>query len=136
MLEGLTKKQRGFVKDYAETGNGTQSAMNHYDVKNENVARAIGSENLTKPAIQEALRSIAEQIPDEDLVKVHKEGLSATDGERPDYSVRHKYLDSAYKLKGIYAPDRAIQLNMNANVADPKALEIAKRYEEELKNGL
>lgn len=52
-------------------------------------------------------------ISDEALLKVHKEGLKATtfftEGlgkgetilvEKPDYSVRHKYLESGYKIKG------------------------------------
>jgi len=65
---------------------------------------------------------IKQNLPDEMLVKVHKQGLNATtkkphlvdrdDKGRPiyeykkeeDYSVRHKYLDTAYKLKGSYAP--------------------------------
>lgn len=52
-------------------------------------------------------------ISDKALAKVHKEGLAATtfytEGigkgetvlvEKPDYSVRHKYLESGYKIKG------------------------------------
>lgn len=56
-------------------------------------------------------------LPDESLIKIHKEGLSATtkkphlidrdDKGRPiydyidedDYAVRHRYLETAYKLK-------------------------------------
>jgi hypothetical protein len=67
---------------------------------------------------------ITKYIPDKDLIKVHKEGLGATtkkphlidrdDKGRPiydyipeeDFSVRHKYLDTAYKLKGKYAPEK------------------------------
>ena len=54
-------------------------------------------------------------ISDEKLAKVHAEGLAATtffsEGmgqgvtelvEKPDFSVRHKYLESGYKLKGRY----------------------------------
>lgn len=57
-------------------------------------------------------------IPDSDLAKVHKEGLEATtfysEGigngfteliEKPDYSVRHKYLKTGYELKGKMKPD-------------------------------
>lgn len=49
-----------------------------------------------------------EYFPDEDLVKVHKEGLHATrifsshtepDKEVPDHPTRHKFLETAYKLK-------------------------------------
>ena len=63
-------------------------------------------------------------MPDGLLVKTHKEGLRATtrkphlidrdDKGRPiydyvsedDFSTRHKYLDTAYKLKGVYAPEK------------------------------
>lgn len=78
MVEKLTKKQKGFVKDYIKTGNGTQSALKNYDTDDPNVANAIASENLRKPMIQDAIKSIAEQIPDEDLVAKHKELLNAS----------------------------------------------------------
>jgi len=91
-------------------------------------------------------------LPDEKLAKVHREGLEATtkkphlidrdDKGRPvyeyveedDYATRHRYLDSAYKLKGSYAPDKSINLNANVNITpqDEKAKAIAQKYEEEL----
>lgn len=52
---------------------------------------------------------LREYLPDELLMKVQVEGLNATtikssfsepDKEVKDFSVRHKYLDTAYKLKG------------------------------------
>lgn len=53
----LTVKQSNFVKEYAKSGNATSSVIKAgYDVKNKAVARAVGSENLTKPNIQEALK--------------------------------------------------------------------------------
>lgn len=132
-MEKLTKKQKGFVKDYVKTEDATQAALNHYDVKDgkvskERVAEAIGSENLSKPIIQEAIKSIADRIPDELLEKVHLEGLKAgrligTELEA-DYAVRHKYLDSAYKLKGSYAPDKTLNINMNIKPIDPTNPEV------------
>lgn len=61
-MNKLTLKQHTFVKRFIENkGNGTQAAMDSYDVKNYNTAHAIASENLQKPtiieAIDEALRS-------------------------------------------------------------------------------
>lgn len=57
-------------------------------------------------------------ISDRKLAKVHSEGLEATKYESrlsgkgeselmevPDYSVRHKYLESGYKVKGKYGND-------------------------------
>lgn len=113
----LTKKEKGFVKDYLETGNGTQSALKNYDTEDENTAAVIASENLRKPKIA-AL--IEEKLPDEELFQIHREGLYASRevwknnnetkqiehvSDEPDYAVRHKYLDSAYKLKGKYSPE-------------------------------
>lgn len=54
---------------------------------------------------------VEDMLSDTVLAKVHKEGLEATkihtshtepDMELPDYAVRHKYLDTAYKVKKRY----------------------------------
>ena len=54
---------------------------------------------------------MAKHLPDNDLIKVHKEGLKATkifsshtepDKTVPDYGVRHKYLETAYKIKNRF----------------------------------
>ncbi len=108
MPRKLTKKQRGFVKDYIRTENGTRAILNNYDIDSPNkrdVAKSMASENLAKPYIQVAIK---DAIPDELLAKVHLEGLQATTGplDQPDYNVRHKYMDSGYKLKGEYAPEK------------------------------
>ena len=51
---------------------------------------------------------MAQHFPDEKLAKVHAEGLEAVTGDEiPDYRTRHLYLDTAYKLKGAYAPDKS-----------------------------
>lgn len=127
-MDELTKKQKGFVKDYVRTGNGTQAALNNYDIESdrpERVASVISAENLTKPSIQNAIKSIAERIPEDLLEKVHLEGLSATNDGMPDYGIRHKYLDSAYKLKGSYAPDKSVSLNIEAQMDNEELDQIA-----------
>ena len=61
MARKLTKKQRGFVKDIIRTGNGTESALNNYEIKSEDkkrVAASIASENLTKPEIQAFIKEL------------------------------------------------------------------------------
>lgn len=111
-MEELTKKQKGFVKDFVETDNATQSALNNYDTTDEATAASIGYENLRKPEIINAIKSIADKIPNELLERVHLEGLEATHEGMPDYSVRHKYLDTAYKLKGVYEADEQKKINV------------------------
>lgn len=135
-MTGLTKKEEGFVRDYIETDNATKAALNNYDTDDENTAAVIGHRKLRSVKIQNAIKSIADRIPDELLEKVHLEGLEATDEGFPDYSVRHKYLDSAYKLKGIYAPDKSINVNLEGEITNPKARELAEKYESELKKSL
>lgn len=112
-------KQQRFVEEYVKNGgNATQAVIDaKYKVKNRVVAQAIGHENLLKPLIAKAVKSIADQISDKKLLKVHNEGLDAEHkifknnnetGEieyvdtEPDFNVRHKYLESAYKLKKLY----------------------------------
>lgn len=116
-MDKLTKKQRVFVKEYIKDENGVKSALKAYDTQSYGTANQIAIDNLQKPIIIAVLKSIAEQIPDELLVKVHLEGLDAgretENGTLPDFAVRHKYLDSAFKLKGVYAPDKNININLS-----------------------
>lgn len=122
----LTKKQRGFVKDYLETGNGTEAAVRNYGVKDRSVARSVGSENLAKPYIIDA---IAEALPNDLLAEKHLELLNkkevlirnnVTSGEievvptgEIDVQAVSKGLEMAYKIKGSYAAEKSINLNIN-----------------------
>ena len=121
MARKLTHKQRGFVKEYVKGKSGTKAALAVYDTKNENVAAIIASENLGKPQIIDAINKA---LPDELLADVHSEGLYATKGvyddegnrieEDADFNVRAKYLDMAYKVKGRYAAEKHVNINVNA----------------------
>lgn len=75
MKAKLTKKQRGFVKDYIETGIGSLAAKKNYNVANDATARAVASENLTKPNI---INAIHEALPDDLLAKKHLQLLNST----------------------------------------------------------
>ncbi len=127
MARNLTKKEKGFVKDYAKTGNGTQAALKNYDVVKPHTAASIASENLTKPDIQ---RAIAERLPNDLLEETHLNGLKANKvisaniiyGEAdektndfievPDHATRHKFLDTAYKLKNLYPTEKGGNTNV------------------------
>lgn len=77
-----------------------------------------------------------QHLPDSLLAKTHKEGLKASKtqyknnnetgeieqvGVEPDFAVRHKYLDSAYKLKGRYMdsekPNKTLIINITGIAA-------------------
>lgn len=107
--QALTIKQRKFVRFYLQTGNASQSALKA-GYKN----RMSAFDTLTKPYVQSLMLQIMEQkgITDKKLANVLKEGLSAkrvvaiADGddekriEVADLSTRHKYLETALKIKG------------------------------------
>lgn len=128
-MDDLTKKQKGFVKDYIETGNGVQSALNNYDTDDYSTAGNIASDNLNKPKIQIAIKSIAESIPDELLVEKHLELLNASNDKGSiDSQAVGKGLDMAYKIKGTYAPEKSI--NLEINVTDEDTLAKAEAFNE------
>ena len=117
----LTKKQKGFVKDYVDTGNASEAVRRNYDVVDVDTAKSMGTENLAKPYIAEAVeeqqKKLAERIPDGLLVERHIELLNkrevhrvSVDGEaeyelidQPDTQAVSKGLEMAYKLKGAFA---------------------------------
>lgn len=72
----ISKKEKGFVKDWIKTGNGTKAIMNNYDVKSEKVAGVMAVENLAKPRIQAVIARYADRFSDEELEKHHKELLN------------------------------------------------------------
>lgn len=136
MATRLTHKEKGFVKDYLKTGNGTEAALANYDTESENTAAAIASQNLRKPKI---LNLVEEKLPNDELFQIHREGLYASKpyfdeegnkvSEDADYNVRHKYLDTAYKLKGSYAPDRHVNVNVEVE-ADAVIKELTSKLNE------
>jgi phage terminase small subunit len=121
----ISKAQKGFSQDYVKTGNATESAMRNYKVKNRNVAKSIGSENLTKPDIIKEIERIADYIPNSLLVEKHLELLNVSKitkvickgketeiEESTDVQALKAGLDMAYKLKGSYAPDKNINISL------------------------
>ena len=149
-MDKLSKQDQEFVKEVVLTGNQTQSVKKAYGIEDDKYASVKGTRLIAKDsittAIEEVKRTLAERIPDDLLERVHKEGLEASDklirdgeiiAERPDYAVRHKYLDTAYKLKGSYAPDKSININLNVksiDPTDPEIIESLRTIQEKLEN--
>src|SRR3990167_2664351 len=110
-----TLKQREWLKIYLETGNATEAAARVYDVKDRHSASQIGYENLVKLDYSEFMEEAG--ITDKLLQQKILEGLNATkvvsaiktskeaDSQSndfidvEDYLTRHKYLETALKLK-------------------------------------
>ncbi len=100
-----TENQKAAVKDTLELlGKGKRVSMGKILKKNGySAAMAKNPKQVTESKGWQDL--MEEFLPDNLLSKVHKEGLKATftdkfNTKEPDYGVRHKYLETAYKVKG------------------------------------
>lgn len=135
----LSRKEKGFVTDVLKGVTPTLAALKNYDTESYGTAGVIAHENLKKPKIRKA---IEEAFPDDFLEQIHKEGLFATKGiyrqtddytwtkidEVPDHPTIKGFLDMAYKLKGSYAAEKKVNLNLHAEIEpSPKVKDLAKK---------
>jgi phage terminase small subunit len=123
----LSKKEEGFVKDYLETGNGTQAVLNNYDTEDPNTAGVIAWENLRKPKIQARLHDASDGA-----VATIVSLSQGADNENVRLAASKDILDRA----GFKPVEKSINLNVTADISNPKAKELADKYEDELKKNL
>ncbi len=58
-------------------------------------------------------------LPDDLIAKKHKELLEATDKDGiPEYNAIRAGVDMGYKLKGKYAPDKVVTVNLEMTVSE------------------
>lgn len=205
-MDNLTKNEQTFVKEVATTGNATKAAKKAFKIKNDGYARLKGHRLITKDNISQAIdgvkKTLAEHFDDEEVVKVHKQNLTATrldhmvfplgpegeddlnfSGATPnqknrieeyverttltdkdiidmlaevnctvrkivhgetarhvyfwaaDNMARDKALDKVYKLKGAYAPEKSVNVNLNGEIIPNERLqEIANTLNEAARN--
>lgn len=125
-MNELSQQDQEFVKEVAISGNKTKAAQGAYGIEDPNYAgvkanRLLRNDKITT-AISEVKISLAERISTDKLEEVLNEGLAAyksvkigEDGAQtidPDFAVRHKYLDTALKIKGIYDTDEQKNINV------------------------
>ncbi len=127
MSERLTKKEKGLADDYLETGNGTQSALNHYDTTNPDTAAVIASRTLRKDKVIAYLEENAEKVAS-NMIKL---ALSA-ESEQVQVAAGKDVLDRS----GYKPVEKTVNLNVNSEITNPEARALAERFEEELKKGL
>jgi len=115
-----TEKQKKAFKHLVANGSTKKEAMVEAGYS-ERTARA--PTKVTNSRGWEQL--MEEYLPDDLLAEIHNDGLKATDFKgKKDYAVRHKYLDTAYKLKGRHAPDK-LDVDTKQNVVlDDKTSEL------------
>ena len=111
-----TEKQKKAFKEIVENGRNKGDAMVRAGYS---AHTAIAPTKLTNSKGWQEL--LDKYLPEDDLAKIHNEGLKASKkvyknnnktgkvenvGKEADFGVRHKYLDTAYKLRGSYAPEK------------------------------
>lgn len=97
-----TVKERKYVQEYIKTGNATQAVKNAYNPKDHQSALVMANNLTHKIDISQAIDRAG--LTDEKLVKLLEDGMvnpMTADG-RKDYAIRHKYLETAFKLKGYW----------------------------------
>lgn len=120
----LTDKQKKYIKNRRAGLNKYQSAINAGYSKN----TAINAKkDLDQPLKKRGLQSVLEElgVTDKYLIRKAKQGLNAKkivtshtepDYKFPDYNIRHKYLETALRLRG-YGKDYGIKINIDQRKA-------------------
>lgn len=134
-----TEKQKKAISNVVENGGNVSRAMKDAGYSEQT------AKNPSKLTDSKAWNELMDKyLPDKSLAKIHNEGLKATtnkphlidrdDKGRPvydyipeeDYQTRHRYLDTAYKLKGKYAADKiehsGIILTLEKEIAEQNGL--------------
>lgn len=138
----LTIKQRKWIKHYIRTGNATEAAVKSYDAKDRETAANIGWENVRKLNFGDLMEEagLTDNVLNNKLAEgldankqlatrvVFKKdaptsqsahelppatGMTDDFIEVPDFAVRHKYLETALKLKGRLKKDGDINVDGN-----------------------
>lgn len=125
----MTTKQALASKKLVENGGNVSKAMREAGYSK---AMAKNPQKLTQSKAWQQL--MEKYLPDATLLQVHQEGLQAnkiisariigmdatdqTDDfiEVPDHAVRHKFLETAYKLKHRLSPESQTLQQFNGNI--------------------
>lgn len=146
-----TKLQTDSVKALVETGGIVSTAMikGGYSKKTAKTPQKLTNSKGFKELCEKYL-------PDELLIKVHKEGLKAVKKEQKiigrdddgkpeyemidveDYAVRHKYLETAYKIKGKigYEEPPGLQVNINLDFRDSEIIDYERWRKQRILEGI
>lgn len=120
----MSFKERAFCDSYLDfKGNGVEAIYEAgYEVKSALVAAAMASDMLRKPNITAYINSKLEEagLNDDDAFKQHLFLLN----QHADLKSKAKAVDMYYKLKGTYAPEKSVNVNIDVP-ATPQIKELA-----------
>lgn len=113
-------KYEAFANSYIKNGfNGTKTAKELYNPKDDNSAATIASDNLRKPKVQEKIKEAMEKagLTHDFIAEATKRNIK----QSKNYGASNSAIDIYHKLEGNYAPERRANLNINV----PANLDIA-----------
>jgi len=148
MSKKLTERQSRFIDNYVGCGNASEAARKAG--YSEKTAGEIGHENLKKPEIRGAIAERMDQagLTEPRLLKVLYEGLEAmlvktathegkiTDSRAfPNYATRHRYLDTALKLRDMFPVEKKnLKHDFNNDYTPEKCQEAYERVKKMLRD--
>lgn len=136
-FQSLTVKQKKYALARAEGKSKTDSAMEAYDTKDKDSAKALGH-NLSKdPDVNIAIQDLLAQegIPRRRRIQRLRDMI-----ECPDLSIAGRGLDLSFKLTGDYAPEKIDafvdyrSLNLSATLVELKELRARTKAEVDTTN--
>lgn len=132
MSTKLTKKEKGFVKDYIDSGNGTTAVLNNYDTDDYDVASSMASQNLRKLKIQEAISKHAE--PAESMIFHLSQNAQ---GEMVRLNASKDIMDRAGHMPVQKSETKSLNVNIEARtMANPELESLRQEYIEKFKQAL
>lgn len=147
----ITLKQKRFAAAYVETGNKAEAARRAGYVlgskggsktkeKEQFTASMIGQENFQKPIIKKEIDMLIGRFSDsmlsgkiEELLEGKKTVLYRGENrEITDNQAKIAALDIVFKLKGSYAPEKKINVNVYNDLTDTDLINELKKLNEKL----
>lgn len=115
----LKRKAHIYVDTIKNGGTLTEAGVRIWPKQKAEVARVSMSQDLQKPNVQRTILQVMREqgMTDEFLVREHNKVITQDE----QLGAKNVALDMAYKLKGAYAPDRNINVNIDIP-ADEKGI--------------
>lgn len=117
----------------------SSATINHYEFyshgKTNSKAKATGKHHLS----DEEIRTLVESVAGCKLIYIKQFGTGTKVAyfSQPDNRSRKDAIDLAYKLRGSFAPEKSLNVNITKNVnANPKVKKVVKQFEENLKKAI
>jgi Mn-dependent DtxR family transcriptional regulator len=113
VFNGLTEKEQRFVLQKVKGKNNLEAALVTYECSSREAAKAVGSQLMAKPEVQQSITEIMDQIG---LTRHHRIARLKTHVDnKHDPHVSLKGLDMAFRLGNDYPAQKNINLNIEGH---------------------